>query len=211
MASPAPPGAPDIHTVAAYYEAIIAELRVQNAVLVARVAELERQLGLHSGNSGKPPFSDGLKKPPRTRSLREASGKASGGQSGHPGKTLSRLAEPDAIVDHFPPSCGGCGAALDSATATGPIPRQVFDLSELQLLRVTEHRAINVAARLAASRRARPFRPACASSARIAGADRDRARGLGAPHANSAAPGLSRGQHRPPAGQIGPAAADRVD
>ncbi|SIR49639.1 DUF6444 domain-containing protein, partial [Acidiphilium rubrum] len=77
MASPAPPAAPDIPADVAFYQAIIAELRAQNAVLLARVAELERQLGLHSGNSGKPPSSDGLKKPPRTSSLRAASGKPS--------------------------------------------------------------------------------------------------------------------------------------
>ena len=41
----------------------------------ARIAELERRLGLNSSNSGKPPSSDGLKKPPRTSSLRQASGK----------------------------------------------------------------------------------------------------------------------------------------
>lgn len=121
--------------------AIIAELRAQNAMMVARVAELERQLGLHSGNSGKPPSSDGLKKPPRTRSLREASGKATGGQSGHPGKTLSRVAEPDTTIDHFPSSCSGCGAALDATTAHGHVARQVFDLPEPQPLVVTEHRA----------------------------------------------------------------------
>ena len=141
MASPAPPTAPDIPSDVAFYQAIIAELRAQNAVLVARVAELERQLGLHSGNSGKPPSSDGLKKPPRTSSLREASGKASGGQSGHPGKTLSRVAHPDTTIDHFPPSCSGCGAALDAATSTGLIARQVFDLPEPHPLVVTEHRA----------------------------------------------------------------------
>ena len=32
----------------------------------ARIAELERRLGLNSSNSGKPPSSDGLKKPPRS-------------------------------------------------------------------------------------------------------------------------------------------------
>ncbi|OYV56554.1 MAG: hypothetical protein B7Z71_12730, partial [Acidocella sp. 21-58-7] len=82
MASPAPPAASDIPADVAFYKAIIAELRAQNAVLLARVAELERQLGLHSRNSGKPPSSDGVKKPPRTSSLREASGKSPGGQSG---------------------------------------------------------------------------------------------------------------------------------
>jgi len=39
-----------------------AALRATVAELTARVAELERQLGLNSGNSGKPPSSDGLKK-----------------------------------------------------------------------------------------------------------------------------------------------------
>jgi len=35
----------------------------------ACVAELERRLGLNSSNSGKPPSSDGLKKPARTKRL----------------------------------------------------------------------------------------------------------------------------------------------
>jgi transposase len=142
MAAPSAPAGPeDSQADVAFYQALIAELRAQNAVLIARVAELERQLGLHSGNSGKPPSSDGLKKPQRTSSLREPSGKAPGGQPGHAGKTLRRVAVPDVTVDHFPASCGGCGAALDAATATGHIARQVFDLPEPQPLVVTEHRA----------------------------------------------------------------------
>ena len=64
-------------------ETVIAALREQNAALSAlvaalqaRVAELERQLGLNSSNSGKPPSSDGLKKKPvRVASLRERSGR----------------------------------------------------------------------------------------------------------------------------------------
>ena len=77
--------------------AIIGELRAVNeaqrkeiAALSARVAELERQLGLNSSNSGKPPSSDGLNKPPRTGSLREKTGKKSGGQKGHKGETLAQ-------------------------------------------------------------------------------------------------------------------------
>ena len=49
------------------------------AVLQARIADLERRLGLNSSNSDKPPSSDGLKKPARVSSLREASGKKTGG------------------------------------------------------------------------------------------------------------------------------------
>jgi transposase len=93
------------------YRALVAELRAQNAALVARVAELERQLGLNSGNSGKPPSSDGLKKKAvRLASLRERTGKKPGGQKGHPGKTLSRTETPDATVNHFPKVCADCEA-----------------------------------------------------------------------------------------------------
>ena len=71
-----------------------AALQETIAVLLARVAELEHRLGLNSSNSGKPPSSDGLHKPkrePRTRSLRERSGKPSGGQKGHKGETLRQV------------------------------------------------------------------------------------------------------------------------
>jgi transposase len=60
----------------------------------ARIAELERRFGLNSSNSGKPPSSDGLRKPPRVSSLRERTGKRSGGQKGHPGETLRRSETP---------------------------------------------------------------------------------------------------------------------
>jgi transposase len=113
----------------------------QMALVRTQIAELERRLGLNSSNSGKPPSSDGLKKPPRVSSLREPSGKKTGGQRGHPGKTLLRSATPDAIINHYPPSCAACGAALTAAMATGCVARQVFDLPEPQPLIVTEHRA----------------------------------------------------------------------
>jgi transposase len=84
----------------------------------ARIAELERRLRLNSSNSGKPPSSDGLRKPPRVSSLREPSGKKTGGQKGHPGETLRRTETPDATVDHYPQICATCGATLTAAMAT---------------------------------------------------------------------------------------------
>src|SRR3954449_9496950 len=89
-----------------------ARLRAENAalqetiaVLLARVAELERRLGLNSSNSGKPPSSDGLHKPkrePRTRSLHERAG----GEKGHKGETLRQVDAPSHTVEHYPEACG---------------------------------------------------------------------------------------------------------
>jgi transposase len=128
-----------------------ARLRAENAalketiaVLLARVAELERRLGLNSSNSGRPPSSDGLHKPkrePRTRSLRERSGKPPGGQTGHKGETLRQVDAPGHTVEHYPEACPACGSALSGAMSTGYGARQVFDLPEPLPLAVTEHRA----------------------------------------------------------------------
>jgi hypothetical protein len=64
------------------------------AVMRAQVAELERRLSSNCSNSGKPPSSDGLKKPARVSSLREHSGKKPGGQKGYPEKAWR-------LVDNF--------------------------------------------------------------------------------------------------------------
>jgi transposase len=103
------------------------------AMLLARVAELERRLGLNSSNSAKPPSSDGLHKPkrePRTRRLREPSGKPPGGQKGHKGSTLRQVDAPNPRVEHYPEACPACGSALTAAMSTGHSVRQVFDLPE---------------------------------------------------------------------------------
>lgn len=122
-----------------------AQLQADNAGFRQRLEQLERQVGLNSSNSGKPPSSDGLGKPsaqPRTRSLRGRSGKRSGGQPGHAGATLRRTETPDRVEDHLPTHCGGCGTELAGADTVGePVVRQVFDLPEPRPLEVSEHRA----------------------------------------------------------------------
>ncbi len=150
MASPDGTPSVDDGTSAASGDAVIEALRAENALLRAanaalreRLAELERRLGLDSSNSGKPPSSDGLTKPPRVSSLREPSGRKSGGQKGHPGTTLRRTETPDATVEHYPEACTACGEPLTAAMATGHVARQVFDLPEPTPLIVTEHRAHN--------------------------------------------------------------------
>src|SRR5215831_4546630 len=101
--------------------ALIAAQAEQIAALTARVADLERRLGLDSSNSGKPPSSDLFKKPSRVRSLREPSGKPAGGQKGHPGETLRQAQRPDAIIDHYPQSCIRCGARTKAAFPLGVV------------------------------------------------------------------------------------------
>src|SRR6204780_691335 len=77
------------------------ELIALVAALRARIAELERRLDLNSSNSGKPPSSDGLKKPARTSSLRQPSGKKPGGQTRQPGETLRQTQTPDTVLDPY--------------------------------------------------------------------------------------------------------------
>jgi transposase len=122
----------------------IVALREENAALKealaasnALVAELKRRLGL---NSGKPPSSDGLKKAPRTKSLREPSGKKPGGQKGHPGETLRQVENPDVIINHYPEACAKCDERLTPDMTTDYSARQVIDVPEPKVV-VTEHRA----------------------------------------------------------------------
>jgi len=106
--------------------------------LMVRVQELEAQIAKNSSNSGKPPSSDGLKKPPKPRSQREKSGRKPGGQNGHPGKTLEQVDNPDRIVTHSPAECS-CGHSLEKVEGVSTAKRQVFDLPKPKV-EVTEHR-----------------------------------------------------------------------
>ena len=104
-----------------------------------RVKELEDQVAKHSGNSGKPPSSDGLSKP-KTRSLRRSEGRKPGGQAGHPGHTLEMKERPDHIVRHDLSHCPHCAHELAAVGASKHVRRQVYDVPPVQI-EVTEHQA----------------------------------------------------------------------
>lgn len=132
-------------------EALVATLAAANEALTERVADLERQLGQNSGNSGKPPSRDPAAERQRQAAQRQAKASAHGGkrrrgkQRGAKGAGLVPSPNPDEIVDRHPEACGGCGERLDpgddaGGDAGGFQARQVIEIPEIAPT-VTEHRA----------------------------------------------------------------------
>lgn len=120
-------------------DALIRVLWAQVEELRKQVKELQGRLALNSQNSSKPPSSDGLNKP-QPKSLRQSGQRPSGGQKGHVGRTLKKVAQPDTTVQHAPRrQCDACGRALSEQAVVET--RQVFDLPPLRY-EVTEHQVL---------------------------------------------------------------------
>jgi transposase len=120
-------------------EAVVALFEQTIGRLADRVTALEEQAAKNSRNSSKPPSSDGLKKP-APRSLRKPSGKKSGGQRGHKGRTLRAVEHPRHTKVHRVERCEHCHASLGEVAADKVERRQVFDLPVVEV-EVTEHQA----------------------------------------------------------------------
>ena len=119
-------------------DAVIALFNATLGQLAERILRLEDQISKNSGNSSKPPSSDGLKK--KTQSLRKPSGKKSGGQPGHKGHTLKAVAKPDHVEMHPVKECKHCHTSLDEVAVQGHEKRQVFEVPQVGV-QVIEHQA----------------------------------------------------------------------
>jgi transposase len=117
----------------------IRRYKKQIEILEARVKELECQLAKNSRNSGKPPSSDGLKRP-EPKSLRKKSGRKTGGQEGHAGSTLNQVEDPDFIESHEIEKCERCQHNLTDVNPIRHEKRQEFEIPQMKA-QVTEHQA----------------------------------------------------------------------
>jgi len=117
---------------------LINSLRDDNAILLARNIELETMHNKNSNNSSKPPSTNNNKKPSNSRTK---TGRSSGGQSGHIGKTLLKIDNPNNIIDITKEICR-CGCNL-SGVEGNIQTRQVVDLPQI-VMNVTEYRTYEV-------------------------------------------------------------------
>lgn len=112
----------------------IAIIRKQHAeinTLKTRLDKLEKPKK-DSHNSSVPPSKEDIassEKRKRTKSLREPSGKKSGGQPGHEGSTLHREESIDDFVEIPLDKCPDCGEDLSGVSGSVKMTRQMIDIS----------------------------------------------------------------------------------
>lgn len=109
-------------------------LREEIVTLRSENIELKSRLNSNSHNSSRPPSSDGYKKKPAFP--KNKNGKQ-GGQTGHEGRTLHQVENPDKTIKCKPDICS-CGHAFTSEKMELSEKRQVFDLPRPKL-EVTEY------------------------------------------------------------------------
>ena len=124
--------------------ATISELKQIISDLQETIKDLQRQLNMDSHNSSKSPSSDGYKKANKNRSLREKTGRKTGGQKGHKGVNMKLPHEPGEVKVHIPEKCKTC-PYLCSCSENG----KVFECTEKRYVveavintKVIEHQTV---------------------------------------------------------------------
>jgi len=108
-------------------------LRKENTALKAENQKLKAIINKDSGNSSKPPSSDGFRK---IYNSREKTGRAPGGQAGHKGSVPVLHENPATVINHKGERCA-CGGKV-----VYPDTYQAKQKVELEITaRVTEHRS----------------------------------------------------------------------
>jgi hypothetical protein len=131
----------ELAAVLAAKDAETAELREALRELTLRVAELERQRGSGSDDSGTPTSRESIaakarrkaeraaKRERDTSSRERSADRSRGGQPGHPGRGLVRDPAPQHRERVDPPTeCRGCGADLADAKDAGTAWSQCWDV-----------------------------------------------------------------------------------
>lgn len=107
----------------------IADLEQENAELRTRLSRYELS-GKDSQNSSVPPSQENIKSRSlrRTRSLRKASARKTGGQYGHKGLTRQITPSADCTLVHSPAYCKVCGSSLADVEGKTAETRQNVDI-----------------------------------------------------------------------------------
>lgn len=115
---------------------MVYDLLIKVDALTAQVLMLQAEVNRlktskNSGNSSLPPSQDLFRL--KNQSLREKSGKKSGGQPGHKGETLLMSPDPDKVIEHNPDGvCPNCGKAhpegtYETSPESGRVPYYTID------------------------------------------------------------------------------------
>lgn len=111
----------------------LTKAKEENIFLKSVISELSHKKT--SSNSSIPPSTEIEKK---TKSLRQKSGKKTGGQKGHKGFTLEMRSNPDKQEDYISQYCQKCGQELKTSVLLHE-KRQLIDIPSIQP-HVTEYR-----------------------------------------------------------------------
>ena len=107
-----------IHIRRSEYEQLLSQIEE----LRETVQQLREEMALlkngHNSKTSSTAPSQDINRSNNAHSLRERSGKKTGGQLCHQGHTLSMSETPDQIIKHIPTRCT-CGCSLEGVPVTG--------------------------------------------------------------------------------------------